>query len=395
MPNVNKEILAWAREAAGLSVQDAAQKLQLKDSQKTTAVDKLTSYENGDKSPSRSLLVRMSKQYRKPLLTFYMQKPPRRGDRGEDFRTLPADYLPEDDVYVDVLIRDIKARQSLLRETLIDEDEEQILDFIGTARVGQGVSHVAEAICQSLDFDLNAFRQSRTASEAFGYLRSIIEDAGVFVLLIGNLGSHHTNINTTVFRGFVLADNIAPFVVINDQDSKAAWSFTLLHELAHLWLGQTGVSGGFAETKLEKFCNDVASQILLPREELAGFSPSEMALDTLAQDISDFARSRKISSHLVSYRLYRQGTISHKTWIELRDHFMEQWLEYREKQKERNTQQESGPSYFVVRRHRLGEALVRLAQRMTSAGVLTTTKAGFLLGVKPLKVHKLFEPSAL
>jgi len=337
----------------------------------------------------------MSKQYRKPLLTFYLQKQPRCGDRGEDFRTLPADFMPEDNVYVDVLIRDIKARQSLLRETLIDEDEEQTLEFIGQASMQQGVSHVAASICNSLNFDLNVFRKSRTASDAFNYLRSITEDAGVFVILAGNLGSHHTSINTTIFRGFVLADDIAPFIVINDQDSRSAWSFTLLHEIAHLWLGQTGVSGAFAESKVEKFCNDVASEILLPKKELAGFSPSELTFGVLAQDISYFAQDRKISRKLVTYRLFRQRVINRELWIKLCDHFTEQWLDYRKKQKERNHQQEGGPSYFVVRRHRLGDALVRLAQRMTSAGVLTTTKAGLLLGVKPLKVHKLFEPSAL
>ncbi len=158
MPNVNKDILTWARDAAGLSVEDAAKKLQLKDSRHATAVDKLHLLENGDKAPSRALLVRMSKQCRKPLLTFYMHKPPRRGDRGEDFRTLPADFMPEVDVYVDVLIRDIKARQSLLRETLIDEDEEQTLEFIGQATMQQVVPHVAAAICNSLNLDVNGFR---------------------------------------------------------------------------------------------------------------------------------------------------------------------------------------------------------------------------------------------
>ena len=66
----------------------------------------------------------------------------------------------------------------------------------------------------------------------------------MFVLLKGDLGNYRTAIDVEVFRGFAIADDIAPFVVINDNDSKAAWSFTLLHELTHLLLGQTGISGG-------------------------------------------------------------------------------------------------------------------------------------------------------
>ena len=86
--------------------------------------------------------------------------------------------------------------------------------------------------------DLNAaeYYAQPNAEDAFRLLRSRTEDAGVFVLLKGDLGSHHTAIDVEVFRGLAIADDVAPFVVINDNDSRAAWSFTLLHELTHLLL---------------------------------------------------------------------------------------------------------------------------------------------------------------
>ncbi len=76
-----------------------------------------------------------------------------------------------------------------------------------------------------------------------GYLREGAEKARAFVLLMGNLGNHHTGLDARALRGFAFADPIAPFVVINKNNSRAAWSVMLLHELAHLWLGQTSVSG--------------------------------------------------------------------------------------------------------------------------------------------------------
>ena len=85
---------------------------------------------------------------------------------------------------------------------------------------------------------------------------------------MGNLGSHHSDIDARVFRGFALADPVAPFVVVNEKDSRTAWSFTLLHELAHLWLGQTGVSGYDGEAEVEKFCDAVAARFLLDPQEL-------------------------------------------------------------------------------------------------------------------------------
>jgi len=75
--------------------------------------------------------------------------------------------------------------------------------------------------------------------------------AGIFVLLKGNLGSYHSNIAVTAFRGFALSDDIVPFIVVNDRDIESAWSFTLVHEMAHLILGQTGISGAYGEKQIE------------------------------------------------------------------------------------------------------------------------------------------------
>lgn len=390
MPEINQEILIWARETSGLTVEDAAKKLLLKDTVGMTGAEKLLAYENG-KAPSRSLLVKMSKQYRKPLLTFYLEKSPRKGDRGDDFRTFHEEFAYEDDAYVDVLIRDIKARQSVLREILIEEDEAEALPFIGSANRQQGVLKIANMISRTLDFNLEEFRKFKVPYDAFKYLRTIAEEMGIFVLLVGNLGSHHSKIDIKIFRGFVLADDVAPFIVINDQDAKSAWSFTLLHEIAHLWLGQTGVSGSFSENQIEQFCNDVASEILLSADELNDFRLDALDFDEITQEISTFAQARNISSSLVSYRLLRRGSIDKKLWSRLSMFYKDQWLALRDKEKNRNKKQDGGPNYFVVRRNKLGNALVKFAERMMYSGALTATKAGLLLGVKPLKVHKLFD----
>ena len=90
---------------------------------------------------------------------------------------------------------------------------------------------------ERLKFSLAAYRATKGPSEAFTYLRERVEATGVYVLLLGNRGSRHTNIPVEVFRGFAIADKIAPLIVIDDQDAKTAWSFTALHEFAHLWLG--------------------------------------------------------------------------------------------------------------------------------------------------------------
>lgn len=214
MPQIKHTILYWARETSKLSIEDAAHKLNITGSKTASASEKLVAFEKGRKSPSRSLLLRMSKLYHRPLLTFYLDQPPRTGDRGEDFRTHPDHFKEEENAYVDVLIRDIKARQGTVRETLIDEDEEIRLDFIGKYTVEHGVTRIVQTLRETLDIDLNEYRSQSSIKEAFKLLRQQVEAAGIFVLLKGNLGSYHSNIDVKTFRGFVLSDDIAPSIKV-------------------------------------------------------------------------------------------------------------------------------------------------------------------------------------
>ena len=390
MPKIKHTILKWARETSRYSIEDAAHKLGIADSKAATAAEKLTAYEDGKKDPSRSLLIRMSKQYHRPLLTFYLDQPPSTGDRGEDFRTLPDHYEEVENAYVDVLIRDIKARQSTVRETLIDSDEENRLDFIGKHKIDSGVERIVQTIRETLNVSLDDYRNQPGYKDAFRLLRQHAEMAGIFVLLKGNLGSYHSNIGVTVFRGFALSGDIAPFIVINDRDAEAAWSFTLLHEMAHLILGETGVSGAYAEKQIEKFCNKVASEFMLPTAEFNRFHVSSLEFETINSEISEYAFLNKLSSSHIAYRLFLRGDIDKPLWENLREYFRNKWLEKRNIIKEKNSLKDGGPNYYIVKHYKLG-ALVELVQRLTYAGSLTTTKAGMLLDVRPLKVHRLFE----
>lgn len=390
MPRVNPEILRWARETASLSSDEAIKKLQLRAARGISARQRLAALESGDEEPTRPMLVRMSVKYRRPLLTFYLSAPPKRGDRGQDFRTLPDNHTAADDALLDVLIRDIRARQSMVRAVLEDEEDVEPLHFIGSMAMSSGISAITKSIRQTLKFNLNDYRKEPTTHEAFALLRTRAEEVGVFVILKGDLGSYHTAIDLQIFRGFSVADEIAPFIIINDQDSKAAWSFTLLHELSHLWLGQTGVSGVPGDLAIEQLCSDVASEILLPVDELLQHKISAgMEIHSMESQISNFARYRKISASMVAYKLYRNGVIDFDKWQLLSTAYRDRWLQDRQRRRILQRTRRGGPSRNVVHRHRLGKALIDLVGSMTLAGSLTTSKAGKVLGVRAKSVQAL------
>lgn len=388
MPRINPVILRWAREAAGLDEAEAARKVGINAAYGLDPAERLRVIEAGDGEPSRSLLGKMAAAYRRPLLSFYLAEPPPPGERVEDFRALP-ERRPESEPLVQALVRDVRARQALVREILEDE-ETAPLDFIASCAVKEGVTAMAAALVKGLGFRLDRFRAAPTVDAAFAYLRERAEAAGVFVLLIGDLGSHHTELDTEAFRGFALADPLAPFVVINDRDAHSAWAFTLLHELAHLWLGVSGVSGARAETAMERFCNDVASRILLPAAEAdAVVLPAWEDFGDLANAISTLARPRRLSRTLLALRLYQAGRLTEDQWEDLRAQFRDEWRAERARRRAERAPGGGGPNAYVVRRHHLGAALVALVARAVSEGALTPSKAGKVLGVRPRSVDTL------
>ena len=191
------------------------------------------------------------------------------------------------------------------------------------------------------------------------------------------------------FCGTPVADKTAPFIVINDRDAREAWTFTLLHELAHLCLGLTGISAQRGNSAIEQFCNNVATEFLLPDAELATLAGQQLrvvGMDSLRAAIEGIAGPRLLSRSLVAYRLLRVGFIHYEQWQEVSATFRDEWLENRQRERERKRERDGGPNYYVVRRHRLGAALLSTVSRLLYEKELTTTKAALVLAIKPAHV---------
>ncbi len=392
--NVNPDILVWARETAGLSVDDAANKLQLTTSVRSTAAEKLEVLESGEKQPTRNQLNSMSNVYRRPLLAFYMAEPPRTGPRGTDFRQSPDTRSARANAMLDALLRDVRSRQETVRDMLEDEDDFEPLAFVGSITIARGVDHAVAAISRVLEFDPLAPRRG-DADVLFKRLRAAAEAAGVFVLVLGDLGSHHSTIPASVFRGFAIANHAAPFVVINAKDARPARAFTLIHELTHVFLGQTGVSGSIStdnpttdKARVERFCNDVAGELLLPgqrfRQGAADFDGSDADAARIAVEV--IAARWSVSEPMVAYRLNRTGDLGDATYNTFRAEYDARWQAKLAKDREAG---DTPINPRVMKQFYLGNALINVVHRYVRDNALSHTKAAALLGSKPGAVEPL------
>ena len=276
-------------------------------------------------------------------------------------------------------------------KSILEEDKDiEECSFVGSASHDSSVFDAVEIIKLKLKI-LDG------KSLDFKELRDKVEDIGVFVLSINQIRSHHTRIGTKIFRGFAIADNIAPFIIINPDDAKGAQSFTLIHELTHIFIGSSGISAqpniNFLQTpsgKIEKFCNDVASNFLLPTSLIETTEPitdCQEALDFIAP----IANKRKISHLMVAYRLLCESIISEDTYNRLGKIYFQLWEKEKEKRKEKAKLTKGSPNPHLLKKQNLGKLFINFVERSLNAQELTYTKAANLLGVDAASVRVLIE----
>lgn len=307
---VNPELLTWARERAGLESLALAGRFP-----------KLSEWEAGERQPTLRQLEDFARAVHVAVGLLFLPAPPDEPLPIPDFRTVGDRELKRPSPNLLDTIYLCQQRQDWFRDYARIHSL-PALDFIGTAKVQNSPLEVAEAMRQTLELNIAQRQRLPTWTDALRQLISKMEDAGVLVMASGVVGSNsHRKLDVEEFRGFALADDLAPLVFINGADSKAAQMFTLAHELAHLWLGESGISdpeaGRVAEPGIERWCNAVAAEFLMP---LAMLQQDYQAGVPIADEIQRLARSFKVSTLVALRRLYDAGFIDEPTL----------WQSYRE-----------------------------------------------------------------
>ena len=362
---VNPELLDWALMRAGKSAEMLAGKFP-----------RLGEWLRGELQPTLKQLEAFATATHTAIGLLFLSEPPDEPLPIPDFRTMPEAALqrPSADLLDTIYL--CQQRQAWYQEYQRIHGAEP-LPFIGAVSRDDGVVEVARRIAQAIGFSTAERQALPNWSEALRRFIAQVEESGILVMISGVVGSNtHRPLNPQEFRGFALADPLAPLIFINGKDTKAAQMFTLAHELAHLWLGQSGVSDAQAaslpDEATEHWCNAVAAELLAPLTELREAYTSGMALPDAMQQL---ARRFKVSTLVVLRRLFDAGFIDRDTL----------WETYREELGRLKTMagtSSGGGDFYNSLGARVSKRFVRALVASTLEGQTQFTDAFCMLGMR-------------
>jgi len=363
--SVKPTLLQWALNRAGLEPDDLK-----------SHFPKLLEWVSGNANPTLKQLEKFSHAVHVPIGYLFMSKPPHESLPIPDFRTMEGRGVSQPSPNLLDTIYMCQQRQNWFRE-YAKVNYSRPLGFVGSVTPNDNVSNVANSMRKALSLTLSDRQKSPTWEDALRNLIASMENSGVLVMVSSVVGSNNKRkLDVEEFRGFVISDNISPLIFINGSDSKAAQMFTLAHELAHLWLGESGVSNAgikqFPEKKVEQWCNAVAAEFLVPLNEL---KKEYLQASHLTDEMQRLAKLFKVSTLVILRRLYDAALISQKIFYE----FYKQEINRFKKQ---NLQSSGGGDYYRTAGARAGKLFTRALIGSTLEGKTLFRDAFQLLGVK-------------
>ena len=322
-------VLAWARTSAGYDLLLAAQKAGVDP-------DALAAWESGDDQPSIPQLRKLAELYKRPLAVMYLPEPPLSFQPMQDFRRLPDSGTPRFSPGLTLEIRNAHQRRQLTLDLLEDEGE-QATAFPLQTTIDAKVNDVAAAIRMALSVTYELQSHWRDPLVAFRAWRSRIEELGVLIFQASRIESGEAS-------GFAYWAETLPFMVVSRKDTYSRRTFSLLHELAHLMLHQSGVSDldevgrrSVDHERIEVFCNQVAAATLMPQELflaeplIAGqaHNQREWADDT----IKELSVIYGVSREAVVRRLLTFGRTTEGFYQRKRTQYVQEFHHQREREK--------------------------------------------------------------
>lgn len=352
--NISPEKLRWAFQRAGYQEEQAK-----------LAFPRLTDWLSEEKKPTMKQLQDFAKKFHVPLGYLFLQSPPVESIPFPMFRssTMQKDYF---DLNVYDTVMSICSRQEWL-EDYLQENEMDVSPLVGIVTLKTGIGECVQKIRSLLRLEPRWAFGLNSPDVAVSVLTERLEENGVFVAYNGVVGNNtRRTLDVNACRGFALVNKIAPYIFVNNADSKTAQLFTLIHETVHLMLGVSAGHAGeeiFTDEAYESYCDKVAAEFLVPATEIT---------KTWNGKITEIAKMFKVSEIVIARRAYNLGLLDASDYRDF-------WMEYKNRPKqERKT---SGGNFYHTSVKRVGRLFAIHVRNAVNNRQLNYTDAYRLTGL--------------
>lgn len=370
---IEPELLQWARETAGYTLDEAAHRLGFKDPAR------LADAEQGRSHLTIAKLREAARVYKRPLAAFFLPKSPEAEPLPHDFRRIPGAEPLELSPPLRLALRQARRRRDIALRLYSD------LSFAPQAfglraRFGERPEVVAERAREWLGVGRDG---GGTRAATLNDWIDLVEARDILVF-------QASRVPVRTMRGCSISSDTLPVIILNGADAPAARIFTLMHELVHLMLREDGVCGVVVSPRdapghdrdVEIFCNRVAGAILLPADELL----QDQALSSERDDgewaedaIERIAHAHSVSREVVVIRLQELGLVS-RSFVERK--LDEYRSDYEERSQDLSSKSRGGPSYSTLAVRNNGRRFTRLIMEALERHQISLREATDYLDVR-------------
>jgi Zn-dependent peptidase ImmA (M78 family)/DNA-binding XRE family transcriptional regulator len=365
---INPAMLRWARARVGIDAESAARAVGVKP-------QNYEAWEGGETQPTFKQAQAAAKVLLIPFGFLFLKEPPAGKPELPDLRTIGGMAADAASMNLQETVQHAMQRQEWFIEYL-QEQGARPLPFVGKFDLDTDPKIVAADIRKVLDIDVE--QGQRTWEKYYQNLIDAAESAGILVMRSGIVGSNtHRKLDVAEFRGFAISHPLAPVIFINSSDAPSARLFTFLHELAHIWIGSSGISNisPSSHRREEVVCNAIAGEFLAPAELF--LRKWQESSENLKVKVLVIARQFHVSSLVIIRRALDMGLIDRTTYNEF---YLSELAAFR-------SMEGGGGNYYrnagAKNSPRFSKAVIAEA----FSGRLLLRDAGRLLGVQPSKIR--------
>ena len=372
---INPNIIKWARERSGYTLQEVAKSFN-------RDVTAISDWESGAAAPTYAQLEKLADKYKRPVAMFFFPEPPQEPDFVEQL-ALRSSEIEQLAPSIRILLRQARARQLSLMELNMGANPVEMKIFRDLhSQLDSSPTELAQQTRAYLDISVETQADWSSAKEALENWRESVEEKGIFVF-------------KDAFRddsvdGFCLVHEQFPVIYLNNSRPAVRQIFSLFHELAHLLLGENGITQGINPVgeQIEVFCNQFAAEFLVPPGDLEthlDFPPYDNG--EIDNTIGELANYYKVSRPVILLKLVNRGVFTFDDYWQK----TEQWTEEYESRIERRVGGESsgGGNYYNTHAVYLGYRFIELAFSRYYQGHCSMEELADHLNVKAKNLHGL------